>query len=149
MKEQGAGSMKFGIQNRLFLAGALVLLFAASIIFGARKLQRLNDGTWGGKHIQFEVSEGSVNIEYDCAHGAISGPLTVDREGSFSWHGTYTREHGGPIRLGEKVNNQAAIYSGSIKVDTMTLTVKLENSNDEPLTFTLTRDTIGRVWKCK
>ena len=141
--------MTFGTQSRLFVASSLILLLGASFTFGTRKMQRLSTGTWGGKHIQFEVSDGSVNIEYDCAHGSIEGPLTLDRQGRFSWRGTYTREHGGPIRKDEKVNNQAATYSGSINGDTMTLTVRLANSSDPVLTFTLTRGSAGRVWKCK
>lgn len=112
-------------------------------------MQRLSNGTWGGQHIQFVVSDGSANIEYDCAHGLIEGPLAVDHQGLFSWRGTYTREHGGPIRINEKVNNQPATYSGSIKGDTMTLNVRLENSTAAPQTFTLKRDTVGRVFKCK
>jgi hypothetical protein len=141
--------MTFGTQNRLFVAGSLILLLGTSLTFGSGKMQRLDDGSWGGQHIQFEVSDGSVNIEYDCAHGSIEGPLTVDRQGHFRWRGTYTKEHGGPIRLDEKVNDQPAIYSGSIKGETMTLTVRLEKSSLEPQTFTLTRGNVGRVYKCK
>ena len=141
--------MMFRNQNKLFVAGSLVLLFTVSMAFKGRKLERLSDGTWGGQHIQFEVSDGSVTIEYDCAHGLIPGPLTFDSQGLFSWRGTYTRERGGPIRLGEKPNNQTAIYSGSIKGDTMTLTLRVENSSLEPQTFTLMRDSVGRVFKCK
>lgn len=112
-------------------------------------MQRLSKGTWGGQHIQFEVSDESVSIEYDCAHGAIAGPLTLDRQGRFSWRGTITRERGGPVRLGAKINNLPAKYSGSIKGDTMTLIVKVDNSNDEPETYTLTRGSVGRVFKCR
>jgi hypothetical protein len=141
--------MTFRTRNTLFLAGSLILLLGASSTFGTRKMQRLSNGTWGGRHIQFEISGGSVNIEYDCAHGSIGGPLTVDRRGRFSWRGTYTREHGGPIRKRDEVNNQTATYSGSIKGDTMTLTVRLANASDEPQTFTLTRGSAGRILKCK
>lgn len=140
--------MMFRTQNKVFVAGSLILLLG-SIGIGARKMQRLGNGTWGGQHIQFAVSDGSVNIEYDCAHGSIAGPLTVDRQGRFSWRGTYTRERGGPIRLGQKVEDQAATYSGSLTGDTMTLRVRLENSSLEPQTFTLVRGKVGRVWKCK
>jgi hypothetical protein len=140
--------MTFRTPNKVFVAGSLILLLG-SIGIGARKMQRLGNGTWGGQHIQFEVSDGSVNIEYDCAHGSIAGPLTVDRQGRFSWRGTYTGERGGPIRLGQKVEDQAATYSGSLTGNTMTLKVKLENSNIEPQTFTLVRDKVGRVFKCK
>ena len=142
-------SMMSGTQNRLLVAGCVVLLLGFSMTFGARKMQRLSNGTWGGQHIRFEVNDESVSIEYDCAHGAIEGPLTVDRQGRFSWRGTLTRERGGPVRLGAKVNNLPATYAGSIKDDTMTLTVKVENSSDEPETYTLTRGSVGRVLKCR
>ena len=112
-------------------------------------MQRLSNGTWGGQHIRFEVSDGSVNIEYDCAHGSIAGPVTLDRQGRFSWRGTYTRERGGPVRMGDKDNNEPATYSGSIENDTMSLTVRLENASVEPQTFTLKRGSVGRVFKCK
>ncbi|MDQ1637499.1 MAG: hypothetical protein QOF62_838 [Pyrinomonadaceae bacterium] len=140
--------MKFRTQNKILVASSLVLLLA-SIGIGARKMQRLDNGTWGGPHIQFEVSDGAVGIEYDCAHGSIAGPLTVDRQGRFSWRGTYTRERGGPIRMGQKVDNLPATYSGSLTGNTMKLTVRLENSSNEPQTFTLERDKVGRVFKCK
>lgn len=138
--------MTFRNQNKVL--ASLVLLLALTGI-GARKMQRLTNGTWGGLHIQFEVVGGAIEIEYDCAHGSISGPLTVDRQGRFSWRGTYTRERGGPIRMGQKVDNQAATYSGSVKGNQMQLTVRLENSSLEPQTFTLERDKVGRVFKCK
>ena len=140
--------MTFKIQNKVFVAVSLIFLLV-SFGVGARKMRRLSNGTWGGQHIQFQVSGGSVNIEYDCAHGSITGPLTFDGQGRFRWHGTFTAERGGPIRLDRKVEDQAATYSGSLKGDTMTLTVKTDNSSLEPQTFTLTRNSIGRIWKCK
>lgn len=140
--------MKVSTQNKFLVASSLILLLG-SITIGARKMQKLDNGTWGGLHIQFEVSDGAVNIEYDCAHGSIAGPLTVDSEGRFSWRGTYTRERGGPIRMGQKTDNQPATYSGSLTGDVMKLTVKLDNLSLEPETFTLERDKVGRVFKCK
>lgn len=124
-------------------------MLLGSVSSGARKMPRLDNGTWGGLHIQFTVTAGAVEIEYDCAHGSIAGPLIVDRRGRFTWRGTYTRERGGPIRIGQKVDNQAATYSGSVTGNTMKLTVRLENSSLEPQTFTLERDKVGRVFKCK
>ena len=124
-------------------------MLLASAGIGARKMQRLDNGTWGGLHIQFQVDDGAVEIEYDCAHGSIAGPLTVDRQGHFSWRGTYTGERGGPIRMGQKADNQAVTYAGSVTGNTMKLIVRFENSSLEPQTFTLERDKVGRVFKCK
>jgi hypothetical protein len=140
--------MRFRTQKLFFIATVLVMLLGMSGL-GARKMQSLSNGTWGGLHIQFQVDNGSVAIEYDCAHGSIPGPLKFDQQGRFSWHGVYTRERGGPVRLHDKDNSQPAIYSGRIKDDTMTLTLRLENSSDPIQTFNLRRGSAGRVFKCK
>jgi len=105
--------MTYRTQNRLVIAGGLLLLLSL-LGFGARKMQRLGNGIWGGQHIQFHVSDGSAAIEYDCAHGSITGPLTFDTEGRFSWRGSYIRERGGPVRIDDKVNSQPAtvLYAG-------------------------------------
>src|SRR6266487_5167816 len=52
-------------------------------------------GVWGGDHIRMEVSGNGATLEFDCAHGNISGPLTLDRLGRFQAKGSFTREHGG------------------------------------------------------
>jgi hypothetical protein len=112
-------------------------------------MQRLSTGTWGGPHIRIAVEDSSATIDYDCANGTISGPLTYDRKGRFTWRGTHTQEHGGPIRIDEAGNGQRAIYTGSVKGDTLILTVKLADSNKVVDTFTLKRGGGGRVFKCK
>ena len=113
-----------------------------------RKMQRLSTGSWGAPHIRIDVAQGSATIDYDCANGTIAGPLTYDRKGNFTWRGTHNREHGGPIRVDEKSNSRPAVYTGSIKGDTMTLTVKLADTNEVVETYTLKRGGAGRVFKC-
>ena len=111
-------------------------------------MQRLQTGNWGGPHIRMDVGPGSATVDYDCANGTIDGPLTIDRKGNFTWHGYHHREHGGPVRADENSNGSPAIYSGSVKGDTMTLTVKLANTDKVVDTFTLKRGSAGRVFKC-
>lgn len=132
----------------------LVIITSVLLIFSAavskpRKMQRILPGTWGGSHIRIEVGPRSATIDYDCANGTIDGPFTIDSKGRFSWRGTHNREHGGPIRIDEKPNGRPAIYSGSIKGDIMTLTVKFADTNKVLDTFTLKRGSSGRVFKCK
>lgn len=136
-------------RNRLLVLVGLVLLIGSSAASRPRKMQRIHSGTWGGSHISIEVGPGSATIDYDCANGTIAGPLTIDSKGRFSWRGTHNREHGGPIRIDEQSNGRPAIYSGSIKGDTMTLTVKLADTNEVLDTYTLKRGSAGRVFKCK
>src|SRR6266540_3100425 len=83
---------------------------------------RLPAGVWGGDHISMSIVESSTHLELDCAHGDIPAVLTVDRQGQFNVAGTYVREHGGPIRLGD---------------------------TNEPIgTFALASGSSGRVLKC-
>ncbi|HEV7398033.1 MAG TPA: hypothetical protein VGN86_16095 [Pyrinomonadaceae bacterium] len=112
-------------------------------------MQRLQSGSWGGPHISIEVDSNSARIEYDCANGAISGPLTIDSKGRFSWRGTHQREGPGPVRIERQPTDQPATYTGSVKGTTMTLTVKLAGSDDTIGTYTLQQGKAGRVFKCK
>jgi len=135
-------------RNRLLVILSLVLLIAFSVASRPRKMQRLPTGAWGGPHISISVGSRSATIDYDCANGTIDGPFKIDSKGRFTWRGTHNREHGGPIRIDEKPNSRPAIYSGWIKGDTMTLTVKLADTNEVVETYTLKRGSSGRVHKC-
>ncbi|MEP6819521.1 MAG: hypothetical protein ABJA18_08295 [bacterium] len=135
-------------RTKLLVLVSLILLIAASAASKPRKMQRIQPGSWGAPHIRIDIEQNSATIDYDCANGTIEGPLTYDRKGNFTWRGTHNREHGGPIRIDEKSNGRRAIYTGSIKGDTMTLTVKLADTNDVVGTFTLTRGGRGRIFKC-
>ena len=124
----------------------LVVIFVISCA-SPTDMQKIPTGVWGGEHISLEVGAKSASIEYDCAHGMIEGPLTVDASGRFSLRGTHTPERGGPIRADEQPRSQPANYVGSITGTKMTLTLKLEGSEDE--TFTLEKGKQGDLFKCK
>jgi hypothetical protein len=113
----------------------------------AQKMNRIATGVWGGPHISIKVGAKSAAIEYDCAKGVIDGPLTVDSDGHFNLHGTHTMERGGPVRADENPKGQPASYTGSIKGNTMTLTLKLADEDVE--TFTLEKEKPGELFKCK
>ncbi|HLN99233.1 MAG TPA: hypothetical protein VK208_12290 [Pyrinomonadaceae bacterium] len=126
----------------------LVLLIAFPAPSRPHKVRRLATGNWGGLHVRIEVGPRSATVEYDCAHGMIDGPLTLDSKGRFRWRGTHNLEHGGPVRIDDTSNGRPAIYSGIVKGDTMKLTVRLATSNEAIGTFTLTRGSPGQVFKC-
>ena len=128
--------------------GTCILLLGLLLMsFTAKKSQRIATGVWGGQHINMKVGANSATIEYDCASGVINGPLVVDRYGNFKLHGTHTMERGGPVRADAQPKPVPATYTGSIKGNTMTLTLKLADSEDE--TFTLERGKHGELFKCK
>lgn len=141
--------MSWNNLSSVFAIAGLVLLLASSADSKPRRTQRLATGTWGGQHIRVVVGSSSAAIEYDCANGIIAGPLTFNANGNFNWRGSHTRERGGPTRIGGQSQGEPAIYSGSVKGDTMTLTVTLANNKETIGTFTLTRGNPGKVFKCR
>ena len=136
-------------RNVFHFAFVLSLLSAVAISAKPANSRRIPDGSWGGPHIQISIERNQATIEYDCAHGTITGPLTLNSRGVFKWRGTHSREYGGPIRLDEKSSQQAAIYTGSVTGSVMSLTVKLADSGASLGTFTLTRGRTGRIFKCR
>ena len=125
----------------------LLLLLAASVLANIQKMQRIAQGLWGGQHINIDVGPKSARIEYDCASGVINGPLTVDAAGHFNLRGTHRTERGGPIRADDSPPEHPATYTGTIKGNTMTLTLKVGDSDEE--TFTLEKGKPGELVKCK
>jgi hypothetical protein len=109
---------------------------------------RLPTGVWGGDHVAMTVSAGGAHLEFDCAHGDIGQPLMVDDSGRLSVDGTFTQEHGGPIRVGETEDKKPARYSGKLSGETMTLSVTLTDTKETVGSFTVTRGGDARVRKC-
>ena len=134
-----------------------VTLFVVSAIVGlglitiaqAKKPRTIANGNWGGQHIQLSITNGSAQIEYDCANGTIAGPLKIDSRGRFNLRGIHASEHGGPVRIDEKSQGQPATYTGWTDGKKMTLTVTLVDSKTEIGTFQLTRGGAGRIFKCR
>ena len=110
-------------------------------------MQRIPTGNWGGQHIKIKVTAQSATIEYDCASGMIKGPLVVDSNGNFNLHGTHRMERGGPVRADETPNDVPATYTGSIRGNTMTFSLKVGDAEAE--TFTLEKGKEGELFKCK
>jgi len=109
---------------------------------------RVASGVWGGEHLGVTVTSSGAQLEFDCAHGNIDQPLTVDEAGKLAIVGTFVREHGGPIRSDEKEDKRRTLYSGQLKGDTLTITVTLVESNEQVGTFTVTRGAEPIVRKC-
>ena len=95
-----------------------------------------------------EISAQGATLEFDCAHGEILEPITANSKGEFSVRGTYTPEHGGPIRKDNPPRDLPAVYKGSIQGSTMQLEVVLADKDHAPEPLTLTRGQSGSVMKC-
>jgi hypothetical protein len=125
----------------------LLLLLVVSVSARIQKMKRIPSGEWGGQHISINVGAKSATIEYDCASGVIDGPLVIDADGHFNLRGTHRPERGGPVRADDNRAGHPATYTGTIKGNTMTLTLKVGDSEDE--TFTLEKGKPGELVKCK
>jgi hypothetical protein len=108
----------------------------------------LADGTWGGEHIAMTIAASTTHLEFDCAHGDIPGVVSLDADGRFTAAGTFVRDRGGPVREGDVPDSHPASYSGSVRTDTMTLSIRLTDTGESVGPFTLTRGAIGRLVKC-
>ena len=59
-----------------------------------------------------------------------------------------SREHGGPVRDGEVADVHPAEYTGEVRGNRMTLTVRETDSGTVVGTFTLTRGANARIVRC-
>lgn len=129
----------------LLLALSSILLPAGSCV--AAYGSAVATGTWGGAHVILEVTEKSAEVEFDCAHGHISQAITLDKNGDFDVAGTFTPEHGGPVRRDETASPAPARYFGHVNGETLSLTVTL--AKEKVGTFTLTRGSRSNLTKCR
>lgn len=109
----------------------------------------LQPGTWAGEHIVMEVTSAGATVEFDCAHGTLDAPLTLDSVGRFDIAGSFTPERGGPTRGDSASRAVPARYTGSLKDATLTVTVVLTESKDTLGVFTLRHGARPRLFKCK
>ena len=105
-------------------------------------------GEWSGKHITIKFTGQGADIEYDCAHGAINQKIIPDKQNRFSAAGTYTEEHGGPVRADEQPGSVAVKYIGQINGKKMKLTVKQKDDGTVVGNFTLFRGQESLLVKC-
>jgi hypothetical protein len=110
--------------------------------------KHLAAGDWGGKHVHMEVSGDGSLLEFDCAKGRITGRVTLDAEGRFSVNGEFAREGFGPRDEDKVPQGVPALYTGEVKGERMTLTVMLSETREQIGTYTLTRGSRGRLWRC-
>ena len=142
-----------GTARRTLIKRPLILLLALAITLLQAAMQAAPDarsiatGTWGGEHIILEVSEKGAEVDFDCAHGQVPQPITLDKNGDFDVAGTFTHEHGGPVRRDENPADVPARYSGHVDDHTMTLTVTF--GKEKLGAFTLTHGSLTNLRKCR
>lgn len=109
--------------------------------------RRVPEGKWGGQHVRLEVSGNGAEFEFDCAHGRMTEPLTL-QNGRFATTGTFVRERG-PVRMEDSEQGQRVYFKGEVQGSRMTLIFSLAEDFNEAETFTLTHGVEARLFKCK
>ncbi len=114
---------------------------------GSLKDRRVSEGKWGGQHVRMDVSGSGAEFEFDCAHGRMTGPLTL-QNGRFATTGTFVRERG-PVRLDDAEQGQRVYFKGEVQGSRMTLIFSLSEDFSEAETFTLRHGAEAKLFKCK
>lgn len=84
-------------------------------------------GHWGGTHIGMLIGPAGTKIEYDCAEGAIPGPIIPRRDGRFEAEGTHKPGWGGPERSDVVLPTYRVRFTGTVRGEAMTLQGRVEN----------------------
>ena len=114
---------------------------------GASRLDRVPNGEWGGEHVRLTVEDAGGKIEFDCAHGSLDGPLSLDASGRFDVAGSLVGE-GGPVQKDEAANARPARYRGETDGQHLSLAVTLEGGESAG-TFSLARGGRAKLFKCR
>jgi hypothetical protein len=105
-------------------------------------------GTWGGDHVQVVTTESGTAFQFDCAHGGVSDPIRLAADGTFETTGVFVREHGGPVREGETLEEEPAVYAGRLDGGRLTFTVWLPVRSSTIGPFVAVRDASPRLFSC-
>ena len=102
------------------------------------------ESMWGNERETLTILADGARFEGLCLEGTLPGKIVIDERGNFSAHGTL-RHVGGARR--EDDAQQEAVFSGTIRGDTMTLTITAANG-DELLKSTLKKGARGTAHPC-
>jgi hypothetical protein len=108
---------------------------------------RVPSGQWGGQHVRMTITDAGAELEFDCAHGRIDEPLTLDRSGRFGVRGTYSPEQPGPRREDED-RGRAVRYNGKVDGTSMVLTIDAGEGSSDLGSYTLERGKEPTIRKC-
>jgi hypothetical protein len=109
---------------------------------------QLEPGTWGGQNIRLDITADGGSLDFSCAHGELSEPFKLDRQGHFDVRGSYTPEGHGPTRQDAEPVALAAHYWGVVVDDVMNLQVGIDGPPHFYGTYQLSRGRQGKVMKC-
>lgn len=129
-----------------FIVGAVAMCAACNESLVGPPSGALLVGDWNGTHLSVSLAPAGGATEYDCAHGRIDGPVTLDAWGRFRAAGVHVREHGGPVREDELLDAVPATYWGRLDGELLTMRVAVGTDTLGP--YLLRREAPSRLFKC-
>ena len=100
----------------------LMTLAVSAPIDSAQAGSRDLTGVWGGERTIVTFTANGAQVQQECAEGSFAGPLRLNAAGKFKAKGVFQTFSGGPQQADESI--PAAVFSGHIKGNTMTLTIQ-------------------------
>jgi hypothetical protein len=139
-----------------FVASLLRMTFILGVVavagFSPDSDRSVPLGAWGGTGVALTVEESGATLEFDCAHGSITGRLALDTNGRFELPGKFVRERPGPVRMGPngeaEENAEPATYSGRMDDGALLLTIRLEKGARVVDGLRLEQGKTPRLHKC-
>lgn len=121
-----------------------LLLTAIGCQSGPAAMLTTGESTWGNERETLTILADGARFEGLCLEGTVTQKIAIDGSGNFSARGTL-RHMGGARR--EDDAQQDAVFSGTIRGDTMTLTITAA-SGDELVKSTLKKGARGTAHPC-
>jgi hypothetical protein len=110
---------------------------------------KVTTGSWGGQNISMQVTDAGAELQFSCAHGNISQPIALDSKGGFSVKGVFIPETPGPTREDIPPANRPALYSGSVRDQSMTLNLTLTDTDEKMGPFNLEEGRNTNIRRCR
>jgi hypothetical protein len=104
-------------------------------------------GQWGGKGINIVASETDVTFDFDCATGIINRKVMVSSN-QFSERGTFKLSVGNAPIIGDGPKPQNVQYEAKVNGNDINLDIMSEDGKTLIGTYTATKDTSGKLFRC-
>lgn len=101
-------------------------------------------GDFGGAHISMHADSRGGTMQFDCAHAQF-GTVTFKDSAHATATGTFTPEHGGPVRVGEILPSKPATFSFEQGAGGITVMIAGESG---ARTLALRKDAPPQLYRC-
>lgn len=103
-------------------------------------------GDFGGPHAAMHAQPQGGTMQFDCAHAAFGAVTYADATHAHA-QGTFTREHGGPVRQGETLPSTPATFTFEHRLDG-SVAVSVAPSPGPGATYVVRAGAVPQLFRC-